>query len=985
MNEIATIAELNVKIGATTSELKKELAASQRQLKRFNSDMPSLIPDNAGTIMAGFGAAIALAAGKAVKLSSAMEMNKISFTTMLGSAEAADVMLTKLATLAAGSPFGFTELTESSKKMLGLGVAAQDVLPWLTTIGDTVSAFGGGTAQVQSISDAFAKMLAQGTMAADQMNRLSDAGIPGWKLLAQVLNVDVATAMAMAEKKSINASVAIQGMMNVMSTQYAGSMAKASNTVTGQLSNMGDVATQIATKMGDSISKGLDLTSAIGNANKQLDAFAAKIDSVGIGKALMDLIPDQAIVASMTAVVAFSAAKFVPVMAEIAVVAGRARLAMSAFNLAIGPVGWAITALTLAYTEFYLATADVREANEKASVAVSNVAANTYDLGTSMTQANPEAANMAVNMYDIGTAANEAAHRVTDAANNINYATRAMDEFNKKFAHTSEHRNVSTEREVPDTPTPPPRATSLINEKADTSGIDKAAKAWEDLQEKAKQVSESIEREWVQLTYSQIEQLNKWRVDEIKALNESATANANYVRDKQRVEETYAARKKKIDEEELNRQSQLKRTAQDIMSSYNNKTMSIGVTGVDKQVLDLKAGMDKEISSVTRTYEDMVKEFATLDTTAKANNIKTWKEAGLAFKANEDGTISFAEQAEKEKLAIRKDYAAQAKQLHYDRVKYEESLDEAHRDGNIAAFAAQLSSEQALLAQDLSGRQEMIDVYYQVWQDSHRTAVSYMAEAAQGLYGGMTTMFTGLLDGTKSLSDAWAGLGRAVVGVIAQMAAQWIAGRIMMAIFDKKKTAEELASEAAKSAATVAGYTAATAAAVAYYAAKTAAVTASDTAIATLATTTLAATTAASTVAGLAIAAAWAPAAAMVSLASFGANSGPAIAGITAANVTAMGFTVPALANGGITTGPSLAMIGDNKRYDEVVMPLDKKVFEKMGLTNNQEQSTGDVYHISISGNDGPSIRKMIMEEGATIVKSIKKQARGFNVPGVSL
>lgn len=836
---MATVAELNVKIGAQAEGLKKELRAAEYQLKRFSKDMPSLVPDNAGTIMAGFGAAIALAAGKAVKLSAAMEMNKISFTTMLGSASEADAMLTKLATLAAGSPFGFTELTESSKKMLGLGVAAQDVLPWLTTIGDTVSAFGGGTVQVQSISDAFAKMLAQGTMAADQMNRLSDAGVPGWKLLAEVLNVDVATAMKMAENKSINASMAIQGMMDSMSTKYAGSMAKASNTVTGQLSNMGDVATQIATKMGDSISKGLDLTSGISAANKQLDAFAAKIDSVGVGKALADLVPDQAIVASMTLVAAVSASRFIPAMAQIAIMAGRAKVAMLAFNAAMGPVGWAITALTLAYTEFYLATDEVREKNEQASVAVSNVATNTYDLGTSMAKANPQAVDMAVNMYDIGTAANEAAIGVTEAANTINYATAAMRKFN---ATASEHRNVSTERELPET-TPAVRGPMISS----TSGVDKAAKAWEELQEKAKQVTDSIEKEWVQTTVSQIGQLDIWRKEQFAALAEIETKYAEqgetYEKaesDKAKIAATYSQRRIdifKAEVEEIKKQ-------QEKMDAARNEVSSYGKTGASAILADIETERQARIKAIRDAG------FATIETNAMIDQV------------NEQSS-------------------QKATEMYQSTADIKAEIDAAYQANSMAQLQAALTAENAIRLNNYSAEQSMMETYQQAYLQAHATTAQLVADMYQTALDGVGTALSDVVMGVESGSKAIQNLGKSLLKTVVDYYAKQLAGKLMLAVFGEKTLAKETALSVA-----AAGVTAA----------------------------------------------AWAKAAAMVSLASFGANAAPAMAGITATVGLASALALVPMATGGIVTGPTTALIGEGAN-DEAVIPLNKRMFEKLGLT----------------------------------------------------
>ncbi|NOS67918.1 MAG: hypothetical protein HOO67_06195 [Candidatus Peribacteraceae bacterium] len=80
-------------------------------------------------------------------------------------------------------------------------------------------------------------------------------------------------------------------------------------------------------------------------------------------------------------------------------------------------------------------------------------------------------------------------------------------------------------------------------------------------------------------------------------------------------------------------------------------------------------------------------------------------------------------------------------------------------------------------------------------------------------------------------------------------------------------------------------------------------------------------------VTGSAVASAWAPAAAFVSLATFGGNAGPAAAGIAGVVGLAQGIAtasagVTALAKGGIVTEPTLALIGE--RGPEAVIPLNK-------------------------------------------------------------
>jgi hypothetical protein len=105
----------------------------------------------------------------------------------------------------------------------------------------------------------------------------------------------------------------------------------------------------------------------------------------------------------------------------------------------------------------------------------------------------------------------------------------------------------------------------------------------------------------------------------------------------------------------------------------------------------------------------------------------------------------------------------------------------------------------------------------------------------------------------------------------------------------------------------------------------------------------LAAETAASIAAAAATAAAWASAAAMVSLASFGANAGPAMSGISATVALAQALAIPQLAEGGIVSRPTVAMIGEG-RDREMVLPLNRSTLKSLGIGGGQVTVTQNVY-----------------------------------------
>ena len=204
-----------------------------------------------------------------------------------------------------------------------------------------------------------------------------------------------------------------------------------------------------------------------------------------------------------------------------------------------------------------------------------------------------------------------------------------------------------------------------------------------------------------------------------------------------------------------------------------------------------------------------------------------------------------------------------------------EQLASARADADLAAYAQMLTDENAMFLADLEARRETIDAYYQLQMDAHRSLLSVMTEAMMAFHSGFASALGDIVTGAATARDAFLALGKQIIRIFVE----WMA---------KKVTASALGKSL------------------------------------------LAAETAASIAAGAATAAAWAPAAAMVSLASFGANSGPAMSGISATVALAQALAIPQLAEGGIVTRPTLALIGEGKD-DEMVLPLNNRTLKGLG------------------------------------------------------
>lgn len=172
MVKIATIAELMVKISGDSSGLRKEIAASQRQLKRGFGSAGMELADTAGTMLAGLATAMAVAGAAAVKMSADFQANQTAFTTLLGSADKATKMMQDLATFAADTPFELPGLIQSAKKLMAFQFAAEDIIPIMSAVGNAISLVGGGQEAIDGVIRALGQISAKGKLSAEEIRKI---------------------------------------------------------------------------------------------------------------------------------------------------------------------------------------------------------------------------------------------------------------------------------------------------------------------------------------------------------------------------------------------------------------------------------------------------------------------------------------------------------------------------------------------------------------------------------------------------------------------------------------------------------------------------------------------------------------------------------------------------------------------------------------------------------------------------------------------
>jgi len=284
------------------------------------------------------------------------------------------------------------------------------------------------------------------------------------------------------------------------------------------------------------------------------------------------------------------------------------------------------------------------------------------------------------------------------------------------------------------------------------------------------------------------------------------------------------------------------------------------------------------------------------------------------------------------------------------RKEYQSEVDKLNKQLNTGQISEDLyTQETAILEENLASRLVMQQDYYnqvdeaqgsfflgasEGWANWAEEATNFSAQAAEMVTGTLDTLSSGLadsfmsiLDGTKTVGEAFADLGRtmvqAVVGALVKMAAQWLVYQAVQLLVGSTSSAAAIAQ---------AGIT------------------------------------------GTAIATAYAPAAALASLASFGSNAIAATGAILSTTAVAEGVALAGMAHDGIDsvpqTGTWLLQKGERVTTAQTSAKLDKTLNEVGKSADNGKGGATTVNLIEDASRAGQT-RTRLDDDGMSEVTDV--------------
>ncbi|EEP7677281.1 tape measure protein [Listeria monocytogenes] len=250
-----------------------------------------------------------------------------SLTVLTGSAKDAQLVMTDLTAAIDGTPIALDAVALGAKKMVAAGMKAANVKPVFTAIADAAYGVGNGSESIDQMTDAISALQASGVAYADDINRLVDAGVPAWQILANSTGKSVGEMKKYVSEGSLESTRAIAMLTKGIeegTTGMAGNTAKmaglaktAGNTISGSFANMKTAAVKSLANIVENL-KG-PIIQALDVAKNAFKQFAAVTASPEFQKKLSDLIQ--------------KIKEFIPVLIEWAPVLAKVAAGFVAFNI----------------------------------------------------------------------------------------------------------------------------------------------------------------------------------------------------------------------------------------------------------------------------------------------------------------------------------------------------------------------------------------------------------------------------------------------------------------------------------------------------------------------------------------------------------------------------------------------------------------------------------------------------------------------------
>ena len=479
----------------------------------------------------------------------------------------------------------------------------------------------------------------------------------------------------------------------------------------------------------------------------------------------------------------------------------------------------------------------------------------------------------------------------------------------------------------------------------------------DELAKEAKQTHEKILQSYLEMQGNKQELIDLEYKKELEELDKSKAANANYQQDLENLNEVYADKRIKAKQEETQKMREVENNVRDMRKDLELSLAVKDSTGHASPMVQFTKEYTDAIDAIGDKWDKYSDDFVQMDKMQQQHFIDTLKERGIKFEMTEDGRVDFEKQKTEELLAVHRDYNDKYLELQSTQAEAKWNIDEAMRTQNFEALKSALNDEYVATQQSYELKKELLNEYQQAVMDSHLNTQQLLWDTASAGIDKLQEGISGLLQGTMTITQAFQNMGKAILKTIADSLAQWVAAQVKQAVLGKMLQSQQTTTSIAAAHAQLPAWS-------------------------QLAQQVSMATGGASAIAGMA---AWSSSTAAgiaqaTALSSVGNLSGSLKDGGSFSSMFGS-KSMPALAEGGLAYGTTIAQIGEGK-YQEAVLPLSDTVFDRLGEGINRSNGgmgAGGGITLNVSAIDADSFGSFLETRGGRALRQfLVNQDREF-------
>ncbi|MEG0839753.1 MAG: tape measure protein [Hydrogenoanaerobacterium sp.] len=183
------------------------------------------------------------------------EMDKISFSKLMGGRGVAADFLGGIKDMANTTPFQYEDLTKMSKVLSAYKYNPDEIKTLLQQVGDTGAALGMDISGMSAVSTGLGRMKSSGKTTLEYINPLIERGIPAMQYLAEAYGASEKEIYNMISKGTLDGAKSAEIIAGAMGSENEGAMIEQGRTYAGLKSTVEGLEKEMQAAMGEGYNK----------------------------------------------------------------------------------------------------------------------------------------------------------------------------------------------------------------------------------------------------------------------------------------------------------------------------------------------------------------------------------------------------------------------------------------------------------------------------------------------------------------------------------------------------------------------------------------------------------------------------------------------------------------------------------------------------------------------------------------------------------